>query len=371
MAQAPEVYDWDDPEMTGGASSSRGSWRNPAQNREEHGNAGWDESDASSDDFDNPVPPLEASQQLLDYLLWSNQRGHMTARQVCTVAFWASKAGATALEVLAVNPRSTGGNFQKKVDTYMASTLGSQRDATYVAPVPAQIHSTGCRDIFDLHTMPPHEVLSTAHAQERAGMVEELRKASASSQLPKAYTEHPVVQRAPEDAIVLPLAMFLDGVRFGRKGSVLGVTIQRILPGSRKYLCIALRKKLTCLCGCRKWCTLYPLFKMIRWSLEALADGKWPAKNHLEEDWDVKKPADKWRHDKAGTPLPFRGALCQVRSDWSELATHAWFPELVIRISTVFFVCSDSAWNGTATNRTKDDTVPLVLEKLGHILPGM
>ena len=313
-----EVYDWDDPQRRPGST--------PA-NQPDEGEAGWDDSEESSED-EGAYEPQIATQHLIEYLLWSHQRGHMTARQICTVAFWASQAGATGLSVLAVNPRSSGGNYKKRVDSYVAGALGpgAQPDATYVVPVPAQIHSTGSRELFDLHVMPPHEVLATAHDGERASMVKELDKALKDGQLPPCYTNHPVVQKASAGEVVLPLALFLDGVRYGRRGAILGITVQTIFPGSRKYLTVALRKKLACTCGCRKWCTLYPIFKMLHWSLTALSQGVWPESDHLHKLWDPDSPRELWRQRRAGNPLGFKGALVQIRSDWSELTGTLGFP---------------------------------------------
>ena len=248
----------------------------------------------------------------------------MTAKQICAVAFWASKAGATGMEALAVDPRSSGGNYQKKVDAFVGNNRGPQMGMTYVVSVPAYLHSEGSRQIWDLHTMPPHEVLSDCHVGEREAMVTEFCKARDQKQLPPAYWEHPVVAQASADEIVLPLALFLDGVRYGKKGSILGITVQSILPGGRSYLCVALRKRMACVCGCSRWCTLFPIFQMLHWSFKALAEGVLPSCNHLGQSWA--EMGDTQRMELGGTKLPFRGALVQIRCDWSELAHTLGFP---------------------------------------------
>ena len=317
----PRVYSWDKPEHGGSASSSQ-----PVQERqgmhEEGDGIGWVSDDSS--DTEDVQDPEEATQQFLEYLLWSKQRGHMSAKQICTVAFWASKAGATGMQVLAVDPRSSGDNHQKKVDAFVGKTRGPDVGMTYVVCVPAYVPSEGSRQLWDLHTMPPHEVLSTCDVGEREAMVSEFCKAKADNQLPPAYWRHPVVAMAGPDEVVLPLSIFMDGVRYGKKGSILGITVRSILPGGRSYLCAALRKRIACVCGCSRWCTLWPVFKMLHWSLRALAKGEWPARNHMDQSWaDV---GDSKRQELGGTKLPFRGALLQLRCDWSELAHTLGFP---------------------------------------------
>ena len=115
----------------------------------------------------------------------------------------------------------------------MGDTASSQKGLTYVVSVPAYIPSTGARDVWDMHTMPPHEVLACAHEGERKRMVQQLQKALDEDQMPPVYTQHPPgVQAAQPGSVVLPLALFMDGVRYGKKGSILGITL-RSSPASQ------------------------------------------------------------------------------------------------------------------------------------------
>ena len=315
-----KIFSWDEPSRKTGASSSTAGLA-AGLDEAEAALRGWAETDSSDDEDQGPVDP---TQQFLEYLLWNNQRGHMTAKQICTVAFWASQAGATGMDVLAVNPESSGGNFQKKVDQFVGNTQGSPKGSTYVVQVPAMIHSTGSREVWDLHTMPPHEVLGSASEGEITSMTQQLRKTLANEEMPSVYTDHPIVKSALPEELVMPLALFMDGVRYGKKGSILGVTIQSILPGSRKYLSVVVRKAIACSCGCGRWCTLFPIFLMLKWSLECLGKGEWPHFNHLGESWDA--VGDAVRGARAGGKLPFKGALVQIRCDWMELAHTLGFP---------------------------------------------
>ena len=174
------VYSRDKPEHGGSASSSQPVPVGRQGAHEEGVGTGWVSED-SSDTEEDVQDPDEATQQFLEYLLWNKERGHMTAKQIWTVAFLASKAGATGMEVLAVDPKSSGGNYQKKLDTLVGKTRGPALGMTYVVSVPAYVPSEGSRQLWDLHTMPPHEVLSTCHVGEREAMVSEFAKRGMTS----------------------------------------------------------------------------------------------------------------------------------------------------------------------------------------------
>eukprot|EP00969_Alexandrium_andersonii_P232480 10264490-Alexandrium_andersonii.AAC.1 len=52
------------------------------------------------------------------------------------------------------------------------------------------------------------------------------------------------------------------------------------------------------------------------WSLEAAAMGEWPDER-WEGEWQA---SDSHRADRAGTPLPFVGAVVCIKGDWAEFA---------------------------------------------------
>jgi hypothetical protein len=56
------------------------------------------------------------------------------------------------------------------------------------------------------------------------------------------------------------------------------------------------------------------IFKVMVWSMEALASGTWPAARHDGAPWTSH---DKARKKNASKPLQIRGVLCEVRGDWS------------------------------------------------------
>lgn len=57
-----------------------------------------------------------------------------------------------------------------------------------------------------------------------------------------------------------------------REDSFVGVFIYNLITGVR-HMTTVLLKSMLCRCGCRGWCTYYPVFLMMAWSFKALATG--------------------------------------------------------------------------------------------------
>ena len=91
----------------------------------------------------------------------------------------------------------------------------------------------------------------------------------------------------------------------------------------KRYLIATLRKRTMCHCGCRGWCTLWHFFRMIWWSLRALADGAMPASRHDQEPWTRN---DAERAGRAGEALGFKCALIYLKLDWAEASSSFGFP---------------------------------------------
>ena len=132
--------------------------------------------------------------------------------------------------------------------------------------------------------------------------------------MPPSYFDHPIVKSAPDGEPVLPLAIYFDGVSFTRTDQVLAFWVYNILTTSAHHCCIVLSKSEMCRCGCRKWCTLFQVWQLLRWSFESLGCGQKPVSRHDGTPfWD----SDACR--TGGGPLGFRGALILMKADWAEL----------------------------------------------------
>ena len=103
---------------------------------------------------------------------------------------------------------------------------------------------------------------------------------------------------------------------------VLGIWLVNFLTGER-FLLVVLRKKLWCTCGCRGWCTLFPIFAFIIWSLRAMAAKLHPTERHDFEPWNE---LDGERSARAGQPLGARWCCLWLAGDWCEYAHTLGFP---------------------------------------------
>ena len=65
------------------------------------------------------------------------------------------------------------------------------------------------------------------------------------------------------------------------------------------------------------------VLRILAWSFESLASGRWPTARH---DGAVFDATDAKRKKRAGAELPLRGALVEVRGDWSFLKESFGFP---------------------------------------------
>ena len=74
----------------------------------------------------------------------------------------------------------------------------------------------------------------------------------------EAYRQHPVVLRNPE-ATVMPYVFDLDCISFTNTDCLLGMFVYS-LHSLKRHLCCVIRKSNFCTCGCRGWCTLFPIF---------------------------------------------------------------------------------------------------------------
>ena len=111
----------------------------------------------------------------------------------------------------------------------------------------------------------------------------QLQYAVDNEQLPKCYYMHPVVLSAFGE-LVLPCAIFIDGLPYSLNDSVIGFWLVNLLTGCR-YLLGTLRKKFACQCGCRGWCTFFEIFNFLAWSVQAMDDGRYPSQRHSSSNW--------------------------------------------------------------------------------------
>ena len=71
------------------------------------------------------------------------------------------------------------------------------------------------------------------------------------------------------------MALYVDGAPHSQTDSVVGFWVINLVT-QRRHLTAVLRKRNGCTCGCKGWCSLYAIFRMLRWSFKAMAARAYP-----------------------------------------------------------------------------------------------
>ena len=141
-----------------------------------------------------------------------------------------------------------------------------------------------------------------------------IQEAIDEKKFPPLYDSHPVVTQSAEP--VLPVALYIDAVPYTLTDSVIGFWMINVLTG-RRHLFLILRKRMVCKCGCRGWCTFYPIMVFVHWCLQAFAAGVVPCQ--LVDGSPVNASCQcQWLLNHAGSPLVVKAALTRIQGDWAE-----------------------------------------------------
>ena len=265
---------------------------------------------------------MEAGQRLLRELLRMYATGaKMTATAMCGLAHAASTAGASGpVSEWGLPPGQSTGNYQRLIDRMTKQQLcgGALPCMTLTAPGhlgPFKPRRSIALPVRAFHESLQAEVLRTPLAKR------ELAWRLAHKTMPPVWHSHPIVMHAPRGELVIPIALYMDGVQYGgsagagRKRSFIVLSIVNLLTGKR-HVGVLLRKRICCKCGCRGWCTVYRAFAFAHWCFRALADGCSPI-----ADLDGRAWTDGARASSAGQPLGFRAAVLYVMTDWEAVCS--------------------------------------------------
>ena len=142
-------------------------------------------------------------------------------------------------------------------------------------------------------------------------MINDLSTSIRQSEWTEQYYTHPVVTSNPREN-VLPRALYLDGIPFNNRDGCISFYAVNLLTKAHHNI-VNLRKSDTCRCGCRGWCSLFPILLAINWMMVCLATG---------QNVDV---------SFINVLFPFvvcqlRGALIHINGDWKEICGSLGFP---------------------------------------------
>ena len=132
---------------------------------------------------------------------------------------------------------------------------------------------------------------------------------------PPHHWSHPIVLGSPREC-VLPIAVYVGGVPYALHDSVVGFWVIHFTTESR-YLAAVVRKRLFCKCGCKSWSTLYPLSAFMQWSLQVMANRRFPSSRHDGSLWTA---SDFRRWPWSSKPMRIGCATLFVKGAWCEYA---------------------------------------------------
>ena len=206
--------------------------------------------------------------QLEDHLLSQFALGQLDAKALCIACWFASKAGAQGdgLARLAFPPGRSTGNYSRHLKAMLPIDLSD------LVPLDVPAYVKGARTTKTILVAAPHVVLEAEANVISAVDSDAVKKKLEGTEWTDAYLEHPLREKAGDDRLVVPCALYLDGIKFTRaigprQDTLLGVTMYSILTGSRHLIC-TLSKRELCGCGCRGWDTIMSVFEFVRWSME-------------------------------------------------------------------------------------------------------
>lgn len=348
-----------------GGAMSLAAWEHPSWGEEAHErHAPRVPFDADEDDADDgDLTTEEAGAELYAYIVLLKRMKVLTAKHVCVLCFWCAKAGCCGMvEKLAYKPSTTQtGHFSRHFDA-VVGCRPMDRD-WYRLPLPLHNRQDNSRTVEPLSVVPPHEALAD-ELLAKHDSASDLAEAVAAGDLPESYKNHPTVVHAAAGTPVYPLALYLDGISYARRDSVLGIFAYNILSGIRHLIC-AIRKAELCRCGCRGWCTLQPLFRMLDWSASSMCEGRYPLLRHDGTAFDAED--DGGRASLRGLEFGWKAVILMIKADWAEFSGTLGFPSATASLSPCpFCFCSaDSLWDTTGYSR---HGMPSGAKHFGHYL---
>ena len=297
--------------MSAGSSSFRSSGPMP-----------WDipEDDLSSDEeLTVEGDRGKAAQEFIDLLLLLYTSSQISAQHFAVLCYYAHWGGLSHVGEFAHPPGKPSGHYQR----HLGKVLGFDeiKARFYSLDVVGAKPGQANRSVLSIPARPPHEVVEaeTSHTDDTSLI--KLMEAKQGNLLPPSYHTHPLVVNHPDDA-VMPWGLYLDGVPYSNTDTCLAIWLINLLTGGRTLLTL-MRKKCSCSCGCRGWCSWFELLSFLKWAFSAMGHKMWPTARHDGQVW---KDSDHERKMKGGQPLRYRHALIRIKGDWQEFCERFGFP---------------------------------------------
>ena len=215
-------------------------------------------------------------------------------------------------------------------DTYARQTVPlMQMVEPYKFEIPLD-NSHGLGSVHRVQQMAlPHELFSVLHEN----YPDHFRKAFATDHLREWWGHIPAEKRerhpyfdAGRMATTVPLRLYGDDIAIAKTVHCLVLLLTSAaafrLPAGEAYLPVSSTR----LEGSDAR-TTEEVYKVVRWSLEALCKGKWPATDHLGQPWPL--GSERARLGEAGADLAgeFKAIIWEICGDWKWLAEAVGFKQ--------------------------------------------
>ena len=195
---------------------------------------------ASASDDEATLTAEGAGSELADLLYDLRSCGKLAANYVCIIAHYAKLAGAQGeVRRLALAPGRQSGAYSQHLDRIRGEPTAAHD--WYKLELPRFSKYDGSRETRGTEVLPVHEVLHAEVTSDFEGMRAKVDSMLAANQLPPCYTEHKVVREALDGELVVPIALYTDGIAHEKRDSVLGVYVWNL--ASRTHHLVGCFKK--------------------------------------------------------------------------------------------------------------------------------
>jgi hypothetical protein len=241
------------------------------------------------------------------------------ARKLTEIAHYLQFWGTCGMEDLALVPDPARQDHNALVKLVLGREFGNA-NLTYIDS-PMFDKKGQCRSTVSIPIARPSDVLSEHFLGHKdacgAGELQHALGSAPAADLAEwtpLQREHVVIRRALA-ANVHPsrlrrLGIFMDAAGFTKNESFEGFFVND-LQTNQRFLIAVVRKAEACQCGCRGFCTYWPIHDAIRSDLESAAEGVWSVTSHLQEP----HPDGSMEALRAGKPMGLVLAACELRAD--------------------------------------------------------
>jgi hypothetical protein len=230
------------------------------------------------------VSTIEAGQKLREHLEKKYLSGLLTGYDFAIQAHFTTLAGGVGLEDLAVRPEQAEKHGAEHVEFIVAQKYPRPNLKTIEI---AANSKHGCvREKINCPIRLPSQIFSESYSD-----AEHVEPPGCDPSVVSLFPNHPVVRRGLDAGLhwsrILPLVLYTDGVKYSTRDSFVGFYVTNY-RNMEMYLCALFRKEDACKCGCRGWCTMFPILLELALDLRdavvlgfllatIMTKGDWPA----------------------------------------------------------------------------------------------